>query len=99
MLYPLVLIDDVKKCTEWVPRVYKSGVLHEHSDTRRVIHIETQFPWPLANRELVICGSAVLCKERQGVLTMLRSYSDERQRLWNISNVHDETNQIIRIDM
>lgn len=63
MLYPLTLIDDVKKYTEWVPRVYKAGTLHEHSDTRRVIHIETQFPWPLANRELVICGSAVLCKE------------------------------------
>ena len=64
MLYPLTLIDDVKKYTEWVPRVLKSELQYEHSETRRVIAIENAFPWPLANRELVICGSAVLCKER-----------------------------------
>lgn len=55
-----------------------SQCLDQISDYRKVIHLARDFPWPLANRELVVCASAMLIKERKGVITIMRSINEER---------------------
>lgn len=54
------------------------------SDLRRVLHLEREFPWPLANREIIACCSSFLIKERKGAMIMLRSATPERADLWDI---------------
>lgn len=55
-----------------MPAISKSDVVKAVSDLRKAIYCVRDFSWPLANRELLICASGILLKERKGVLIMGR---------------------------
>ena len=38
----------------------------------------------MTNREMVVCNSCMLIKERKGFLMILRSIDDERQKHWQV---------------
>lgn len=83
MFFPLALLSEVDLFKEWIPSVLKSEILENKSDFRKIVHVQRQFPFPLSNRELIICASAMLVKERRGAMVMLRSMNDERKQIWD----------------
>lgn len=69
---PIALMNEVELLKEWVPGVTTSGIIKDISTYRKVITAERAFPWPMASREFFICASAMVLKERKGVLIILR---------------------------
>jgi hypothetical protein len=71
------------------------------SEFRKVAYVERSLPWPFANRELYICASAMLIKERdrKGALTILRSVNEDREKLWGLEIPKENTHHIVRANM
>lgn len=78
IFYPVALLSEIDMFKEWVPNMQKSEVIKSITDLRKVIYFLRDFPWPLASREMVVCASAILIKEKKGILTMIRSVNDIR---------------------
>jgi hypothetical protein len=46
------------------------------------LHVHRQVYWPIATREMIICASSLLLKEKKGAMIILRSINQERSEDW-----------------
>jgi hypothetical protein len=58
MFYPIALLSEVDLLKEWIPSVVRSEIMVNLTDFRKTIHVQRQFPFPLSNREMILCASA-----------------------------------------
>lgn len=68
------LIMDTENADKWVYRTMRVEVLQRDDDKQTfVIRVETDFPWPLTNRDTVVAGQ-ISQDERTGIVSV-RSHS------------------------
>ena len=98
MFSPLSLLSEIDLIREWVPSIIRSDEIKKLSPYRRVLHVQREFPMPMTNREIHICASATLVKERKGAMIMLRSINNERSKHWGVEEPPENT-EFIRARM
>lgn len=75
---PFSLLVETDMLKEWVPTMKKSDPIKEFSPFRKALHMHKEMPFPISDRELVLCSTAAIVKERKGAMIMIRSANSER---------------------
>jgi hypothetical protein len=70
---------------DWVADVKKADILTQQSQFRKTIHMHREMPFPLSDREFIVCSTSLLVKERKGAMILIRSANDDRKKHWEIS--------------
>lgn len=84
---------------EWMPDIKQSDILKNHSSFHKALYIYRNMPFPISDRELVICQSQFIIKERKGAMIIIRSVNEERQKHWQVDNMPPETPKTVRAEM
>ena len=56
-------------------------------------------PWPLASRELYVCDSALVVKEKKGILLIQRSPDENKMKNWGFDLKPEDPERVVRADM
>mmetsp|Transcript_5808 Transcript_5808/g.5260 ORF Transcript_5808/g.5260 Transcript_5808/m.5260 type:complete len:198 (-) Transcript_5808:41-634(-) len=78
ILYLISLICETDLFPTWMPNITFCQTKIRYSDFRNIHEVVQRFPWPMSQRDIVLRVSASYNKERNAVLSFLKSLKEEK---------------------
>lgn len=69
----LSILAEAQTYKDWVPFTYKSEILYETSNFRKLAEFGIKMPWPFGNRSVYISVSAIPVKGEQSMVITMKS--------------------------
>jgi hypothetical protein len=73
VLHMTAIFDNFECLMELVPILYKVTPLYKATDSKMILRALWDYPWPLADRELVMHVTGVVDYKNKGVLTLSKN--------------------------
>jgi hypothetical protein len=78
MIHPLALVHEIELIKSWEADVKKVEILSQLSPFHKIYYIQRGMPFPMSDRDFIVCQTTLVDKERKGAMVLLRSAEDER---------------------
>lgn len=93
---PTVVLIQHDLFKEWVPNLKECTVAAKQSVWNQLVHIEVDWPFPVADRDVVIDWSGFILPEKQAMCLMMHSANEPT---WYGVPIPEKENDVVRMDL